>query len=576
MEKGGRMAADSIDSLSTRMKKFKTLYAGQKQGELPMPISSAMGAVRNCSSRLKDRIANSQRPSISMFQSLVLAAAVASLVFPTFTPLSAQPDAPKVVSVFPADGAVNVASETTIKIRFDQSMSCDRLILRWDSDLENTAGFRLRGEVSYDDVHNEFTIPVFLEPGKKHCLRFNKRENPVFERDPSNEAGFLSKNRIPAEEFSWSFGTIEAPSGNDGPVPNVISVKPTPDTEVALFTTLEVKFDHPMNPCAFGLGPRTGSSRDSVQLAGEILYDKEKCAFSVPLIFPPNWNGDITIAGFRSERNVEAAAKTINYRTLQKPLSDEQSKALAQAGSSVELIRLLERILQRYESIRSIKVEAEWTYTSRGKVWATYLDFTRSVFARDGEKYFGDISMIKGSADPFMIGSDGKQCWFRRSDKLTVGPRDQMAIQQVSIATPFHGISGRTVQQIANEEKLEYLGVQTVGDRSFHQIRGWANVNLDSSRIWVSEPIIWYFDTDTLLLSKVRQQGEIKFVYQSLDMPLPESLFAAPESNAQTVHELEPLEEGYDKRYLEISDGSNGRMILLWGQKGPKGSFSSN
>lgn len=430
---------------SARLNTFDTLYIGHKQGELRIPIYSAIGAVRNCSSRLKDSFAGPQRPSISMFQCWVLA--TASLVFPAFTPLSAQPDAPKVVSVSPADGAVNVASETTIKIRFDKPMSFDRLVLRWENSRENPAGFRLRGEVSYDEAHNEFSIPVLLEPGKKHLLRLNRKEYPDFEKHPSNEPGFLSKNRIPAEEFSWSFGTTEAPFGGNGPVPNVVSVQPTPDNEVALFTTLKVRFDQPMNPDAFGFSPRMSISRDNVQLAGEISYDKETYAFSIPLIFPANWNGEITLDGFCSERNVDATPTTLNYRTFQKPLSDEQIKALGEAGRSAELLALVERIQQRYASIKSLRVETLHTYASPGKEWSTCLDASRSFFARDGEKYFGDVSMVMRATGAFMIGSDGKQCWFRNGSQLIVGPTDQIDIQDVSIATPFVGLSSRSVRQ---------------------------------------------------------------------------------------------------------------------------------
>lgn len=122
------------------------------------------------------------------------------------------------------------------------------------------------------------------------------------------------------------------------------------------------------------------------------------------------------------------------------------------------------------------------------------------------------------------------------------------------------------------EQKLEYLGVETMGDKTYHKLRGWSGVIADSARYRATEPVVWFFDTETLLLRKVRFQGDITFLYQSLDTPLPESLFALPDSKELTVSEFERLEKGYDKRCLYISDGSNGRVSFRWGTTGPKGS----
>jgi hypothetical protein len=36
----------------------------------------------------------------------------------------------------------------------------------------------------------------------------------------------------------------------------------------------------------------------------------------------------------------------------------------------------------------------------------------------------------------------------------------------------------------------------------------------------------------------------------------------------------EPLAEGYTRRFLNVHDGSDGRMSVRWGMKGPKGTRS--
>lgn len=605
----GTSAIERESYASAFLKTIEFLSTGQRV--CTMPIACTIGGFRFCKRRLTAIITGSHQASISLPQRLSLLAATLPLLVFGFSstsapsladataeaastspsdpegtqdaenrnataPPSTSADAPKVVSVFPADGAGNVPCEATIKIRFDQPMSFDKITLEWEIDQEAPTGFRLRGEPSYDAARNEFFIPVFLEPGKKHSLVVNKKDYPESENHRFGKAGFSSESGLAAKSFSWSFNTADVPQANAGPIPKIVDVSPASGTEVALSTTLRVQFDQPMDPDWFGFEPRTGYWRADFRVSGDIAYDPETFEFFIPLTFPPNWNGDVSPAGFRSAKGVMAEPGTFLYRTRSKPISDEQIAAISAAGRNAGLVQTLEKIQRRYESIKSVKVDVLSTNATwwHDKLWARSVEVTRTSFARDGEKYFGDVSVIMKLKGGFLIGSDGNKCWWRYGNDLVVGPMDQIDIKEVSIASPFNGFSGRTIQQIIEEEKLEYLGVHTAGGKSFHRIRSWASVN-ENSNFPSAEPIIWSFDTETLLLAKVRHHYEMKFVYQSLDAPLPESLFAPPDSAGLTIQEIEPLRDGYNKRFLRISDGSKGRMSLRWGQYGEGGTYGS-
>jgi hypothetical protein len=69
----------------------------------------------------------------------------------------------------------------------------------------------------------------------------------------------------------------------------------------------------------------------------------------------------------------------------------------------------------------------------------------------------------------------------------------------------------------------------------------------------------------------------MEFTYSGLNKPIPEEEFRPPSGPGEAAarNELEPMKEGYTRRFLNVSDGSNGRMSVRWGMKGPKGTLSS-
>ena len=74
---------------------------------------------------------------------------------------------PRVVEVFPPDGANGVEPITEIRLRFDRPMDPSRVSLAWD---HRGLGYRVRGPLRYDDRTRTFFLPVHLTPGGVHRI----------------------------------------------------------------------------------------------------------------------------------------------------------------------------------------------------------------------------------------------------------------------------------------------------------------------------------------------------------------------------------------------------------------------
>jgi hypothetical protein len=106
-------------------------------------------------------------------------------------------------------------------------------------------------------------------------------------------------------------------------------------------------------------------------------------------------------------------------------------------------------------------------------------------------------------------------------------------------------------------------------------------VTLDE-RISMLSPIRdWFFDTETLLPVRVEDIGRaavttsLDYRHTAVNQPIPDNEFK-PESGPDLKSvAAEPLKEGYTTRFLNVMDGSNGRMSVRWGMQGPKGTSSS-
>jgi len=66
-----------------------------------------------------------------------------------------------------------------------------------------------------------------------------------------------------------------------------------------------------------------------------------------------------------------------------------------------------------------------------------------------------------------------------------------------------------------------------------------------------------------------------RFLYDAVNKPLPAGDFAVPKLEGLSPTPPEPLDEDYTKRFINLRDGSDGRMSVRWGKEGPRGTSSS-
>jgi len=478
---------------------------------------------------------------------------------------------PRIVKVDPADGATDVEPDTDIRIRFDQPMDPTLAVLEWD--LRGQAGYRLRGPMRYDPDAHEFTLPVRLTPGRKHDVTLNRKGFP---RDEAYE-GFRAADGLPTVPFRWSFTTARPKLTAGGRAPRVVSVSPASGTEVALLTPVEVTFDQPMDPTSYRvtvseqLAPVRGP-----RLADHVEYDPEAKRFVLLLQLPPNWNGELRLDGFRGTDGVEAEPILLNYRTLREPLAPALRRRVEQASESARLRPLIERIREASRKISSVSENVLTTYTlgSRLPDWHDHYWSQGATFKMQGDDKF--VAVIdKIMRVPFRIGSDGTTCWFVGLDKRIALASRAIDEKNVRFVDPFDARGAASVESIIRDRKLDYAGEVDLNGRRCHFIRSW-DISLPADGTVILGPR-WYIDAATLLPVRVAHGDSyaLDYTYTSINEPIPDAEFRPAAGTEVPVADPEPLPEGYIRRFLNVIDGTNGRMSVRWGMKGPKGTNSS-
>ena len=479
-------------------------------------------------------------------------------------PAAASP-IPKVVSVTPADGDTDVATETVVSIRFNQPMRPGGISLVWEG-YARESGFRLRGPVSYDDQQFEFSLPVCLRAGVRHDVSVNPGKR---------DRKFQSVLGIAAEPFQWGF-TTDGP-GNPPNGPQVVAVNPKPDTEVALITMLHVRFDRAMNPDCFGFSTDADRPRNEPDVVGRVTYDPDRHEFEIPMSLPPNWNGVLNLNSFRGVDGQAAQEKDIPYRTLRTLISESTQDRITKARQSDQLIQLLQRVRDSYSKIESVQVTASRTSERSSSGWSYHVEQDQAHFSKHGKKYFGDVSQIM-NVSTFHVGCDGGECWFRYGDDVTVASMAEVAQQNVAIADGFSALTSADPPTIIDRYQLEHVGIDVIGNRRYHVLRSWAQLRSWWKRTQrVTGFQEWLVDDESALVFQSVGSGSSRthFVYESVNQEIPADVFAVPDGDGLTRKDPAPLGNGYEHRFLNVSDGTNGRMSLRWGMFGTKGRSSS-
>jgi RNA polymerase sigma factor (sigma-70 family) len=472
---------------------------------------------------------------------------------------------PKIVQVFPADGATEVEPISEIRLRFDRPMDQTSAVLAWD--FRSKAGFRPRGEMRYVEKTHEFILPVQLSPGHAHTVTLNRQS--FARRKEKDYEGFQSTEHIAAKPYQWSFTTKKLPIEKEKR-PRVTALTPASDSEVSLLTPLEVAFDKPMDPSVYAVSFDAHFRPDRLpRLLGRAEYDAERHRFTLLLSLPANWNGALRLQGFREKNGVEAEPIVVKYRTQRSVYSDALRKRIEQAGQSDKLHELVQRVRKARRELRSVSEEARWAF-SHGPLSSWYQTFQvqGARFQMQGEQKF--LGVIDGIMRvPYRIGSDGTTSWLRTKDERIALPAKEIKEKNVLLCDAFHSAGNEDAKRIIQDMKLEHLGEAIVRGRRCQRVRSWVTELgvLDS----LSPIREWYIDNQTLLPLRVEMAGTglqtIDFIHRSVNQPIPDKEFSPDKDAGVKDGEGRPLDKDYTYRFLNVIDGSNGRMCPFVGEK---------
>ena len=475
---------------------------------------------------------------------------------------------PRVVSVWPPDGAKDVEPKTEIRIRFDRPMDPLTVELRWNQGkCIKHKGFE------YNKYDNEFVFEVILDEGSQHIISVNSQSDFL--------GGFrsLDDNKL-AKKFQWNFETKKKNKLLCANKPEILHVDPLQGSELPLLAVLKIKFDVPMDydGSIIYCTSRQKKWFDYNILGNHLDYDSERNTFSIPVVLKPNWNGVIEMTGFVSSEGKKAETIKLEYSSGNKPFPQHLSDRLIKAGMSEKLLNIMGNIKEMRSKLKSLSETVISVTSSNDRIEAYHY-----LFKMKGNRcFYADISSLLNNT--FLVGSNGKECWWyfahknkyaEDSEKFILLPYDDVKAKNISICNSFD-LFRLDVQSAIKEYRPEYIGTAFFQDKKCYLIRTWSiEENGGFSFGSIKE---WWIDAENLKVLKIESSyGSSKTTYIFLyDQNLPEiSDFRYPGNIKTSPQKPKPLCKDYDTRLIKIIDGSsNGIISVRWGRKGPEGVFA--
>ncbi len=366
----------------------------------------------------------------------------------------------------------------------------------------------------------------------------------------------------------------------DNAMPRIVSISPPPGSELPLISELEIVFDRPMNPNDFEVNPDTQKdySIDMGVFYNYVEYIAAQNKFVLPFKLPNNWNGSIVFQNFISADGIKAEPFTVSYNTLENPFSESLLTKFRKSLDSQELINLLQKVKDSRLRIHSLSVTVyHIMWYGKGQEKTHEADFK----FQGNRQFYADISEIMNA--PFYIASDGTYCWFylgrEGGEKLKAAAFDDINEINVNICNTF-GIRDAEILDVIKKYNLQYEGTDSIDVQQCYLIRSYQSS--ESGMGTICSISTWWIDAQSFMPVQIffDYGGDntklVRFIYRSINEPFADDVFSYHSLTNLEPNLPEPLDEGYDRRFLKCVDGStNGRMSVRWGMKGPKGTSSS-
>jgi hypothetical protein len=490
---------------------------------------------------------------------------------------------PRVVSVTPTNDAPAVNAVTELHVRFDRPMDPLSLKLDWES-----GGFLDCEFPQYDPDKYEFTILMHLAPGALQQIVVNKPlgedDNLSKERRQFPRNGFQSTDHHLAGLCVWRFHTQAIPAPARSKLPEVTALSPAPGSEVPFRTFLEIQFDQPMTPPAEAfvcLLSERGAKEP--RMISRIQYDDARHAFRVPLLLPPNEKVGFTLTGFRSATGVPARPVKLQYQVSGEELAKGDREKIEAGAGEPRLLELLETMKQKRIQLTSLAERVQNLMLCQKDGLFVQLQSQSAAFKwQKPDQYYGDATGPMLMCSDFRIGSDGQRWWWHEesanSTNFVVCPAKEMRKLNISICDPFD-LTRETPAVAATELGLNYAGICKVGAVNYLLVEAW-QIDRISEMTPYGSLMQWWIDSRNYRPAQVTHfytgfVSRTKFLYDTVNEPLPAGDFAVPKLEGLLPTSPEPLDANYTNRYINLQDGSNGSMSLRWGKKGPQGTSSS-
>lgn len=495
-----------------------------------------------------------------------------------------DPSRPRVVSVTPTNDAPAVNAVTELHVRFDRPMDPLSLKLNWEA-----GGFLDCEFPKYDPKKYEFTIPIHLAPGALQQIVVNypswgetlSEQRREFPRD-----GFQSVDHHLAGLFVWRFRTQGTPPPARSKPPQVTTISPAAGSQVPFRTFLEIQFDQPMAPLTEAL-PYIVSAPDAnlPRMISRVEYNAAQHLFRIPLLLPPKEKVSFTLSGFRSASGVLAKPINLQYQVSDEELGKAEQEKIETGTRNPRLLNLLETMKQKHAQLTSLSERVQRLTLVQNDALFIELQSRSGTFKwQKPDQFYGDATdFMYGCAD-FRIGSDGQRWWWHYQSaadtnySFVVCPAKEMHELNISICDPFDLVH-KTPSLAAAHLGLNYAGNPNAASDDCPVVNAW-QINRRRVGAPLGSLLEWRMDPRTYRVQEttrftVGQVMRIKFLYDSVNKPLPAGDFAIPELKGLSPAPPEPLDADYTNRFLNLRDGSDGRMSLRWGKKGPKGTSSS-
>ena len=496
-----------------------------------------------------------------------------------------DPLRPKVVSVTPTNDSPAVNAVTELHVRFDRPMDPLSLKLDWES-----GGFLDCEFPKYDPEKYEFTIPVHLAPGALQQVVVNKPgwgdENLRKQREESPRDGFQSVDHHLAGLFVWRFRTQGTPPPARSKPPQATTISPAPGSQVPFRIFWEIQFDQPMAPLTEALPYIVAAPVAKPPLMiSHVEYDAAKQLFRVPLLLPPKEKVSFTLSGFRSAAGVLAKPIELQYQVSNEELGKADQEKIETGTRNPRLLNLLETMKQKRAQLTSLSERVQHLTLRQKDALFIELQSQSATFKwQKPDQYYGDVTDIMYGCADFRIGSDGQRWWWHYQSaadtnySFVVCPAKEMHELNISICDPFDLVH-KTPSFAAAHLGLNYAGNPNAASDDGPVVNAW---QINRQRVGAPFGFLleWRINTRTYHVQEttrftVSHVDRIKFLYDSVNKPLSAGDFAVPELKGLSPAPPEPLDVDYTNRFVNLRDGSDGRMSLRWGKEGPKGRSSS-